>query len=224
MTTDWTIFLTQLGTDNKISFFVHHISIFGGYTYKFISSHYKSRKHTFYLDIPRDIYEDKDSETLYDRDLCSARSTRREKYRSVMPSGFSLRRYLYRETHLSGFAFGEREVSVFYTDPVRETVYIGSLILRFDKGRGTGIVSGDEILFGSIEGNRRGRIVGDLDDLGFFLTGSDSEFVFERRDREACLSKGDSGTEECDHTQNSGKLHRRGINKNRLRKIYAFPE
>ena len=117
-----------------------------------------------------------------------------------MSSRLPIRRHLYVEPYLAGFPFCESQVRVLDADPISEASYIGSLISGFNEGRCPGIVSGDEVLFGGIECNRRIRIISHSDGLGFVLSCLDREFVFEGGDREACMGKGKRRTEEYGST------------------------
>lgn len=160
------------------------------------------------LDITWDIYEDEDSESLYDRNLRSTRCSRREENRSIMTSWFSFCWDLNRESHLTSLVLGESDIPILYTDPVGEAVYIRSLLLRFDESRSPSIVTRDEVFFGRIERNRCIRIIGHLDDFGFGLTSFDGELVFERGDREARMCDGYERNKEQGSAQNARKFHR----------------
>lgn len=136
------------------------------------------------LGFARNVDENEGSKTLDDRNLGFVWGGRKED-RAVMAPGFGARRGFNGKADFAGFAVGKGEVLVFDRYPAGKGEFVGSLVLRLDERRGSGVVSGDEVFLGSIERNGLSSVVGHLHGSGSFLSGLEGIFELQGRNADA---------------------------------------
>ena len=113
-----------------------------------------------------------------------------------MSSWLGIARRLYGEADFPGFPNRQRKVLVFYGNPIRKRKFVGSLVLRFDERRSSGVVSGYEIFLRSIEGDRLVGIVRDFHDTGSVFARFDGIFEFQGGNTDSGGVDGGCGNEE----------------------------